>query len=338
MKTNMSTNIQQLSQEVNDGGNCVNLGRSLEKRNFELYKWILDTTEFLNVKQKVKFNERVYCILNNITSLQLNAFGKLAVFDNLFLGYSFCEYTKNKIDNKKVKIKKTKPIPLSKFEKFLQSTRKRNSRLYEPGLIENVDYVVCPVSLLRMDMIKDSYIEKILKINPQDYWKKYPNQKKNSDRRIQNIKNSLKKINPETGLTVHQSAMVKATVTKNTPDENGITPNQRIGKNTKAAHMRNIDEFGRNGYKRQAYNRLTTVLPNGLTVEQNAHIKQRETLLNNQIPSIHRASKISKKVLKPILEYLDINNIKYYFDINEYSIKDTETGNFYLSPGKTVIL
>jgi hypothetical protein len=93
--------------------------------------------------------------------------------------------------------------------------------------------------------------------------------------------------------------------------------------------MDNVDEYGRNGYTRQAHKRLTTILPNGLTVEENAHLKQKETLITNNIGGTGGASKISKKKLKPILDFLMENNIEFYFDETEYGIKDTDTQNYY---------
>jgi len=93
--------------------------------------------------------------------------------------------------------------------------------------------------------------------------------------------------------------------------------------------MANVDALGRNGYRRQADLRLTTIMPNGLSVEQNAHIKQKNTLIATHTTGTGGASKISKKVLSPILMFLTESQIPYYFDRNEYGIRDIDTNNYY---------
>jgi len=112
-------------------------------------------------------------------------------------------------------------------------------------------------------------------------------------------------------------------------DCTGVSGYAKKGQKTRATHMANIDVLGRNGYQRQATMRVTTVLPNGLTVEQNAHRKQRDTLINNNKSGSGGASMQSRRVLAPVLEFLTSNNIKYYFDREEYGIKDMDSGNYY---------
>jgi len=216
----------------------------------------------------------------------------------------------------------------TKIEEFIRRSKYRNAHLYDDTLGEGYDYVICPVSNARMSMIKSSYIERILGMTVEEYDAKYPGVKKIAQKRKANISAGLKQLDPDTGKTKYELSQDKARAKLESIGPDGLTGYERKGLQTRATHMANIDESGRNGYQRQAYNRVTTVLENGLTVEQNAHIKLRQTLLKQGITRVVGASRISKKILKPILYYLDEHQIKYYFDKTEYAINDGE-GNYY---------
>lgn len=326
-------NFETLQQMVASNGNCVNLGRHIQHVCPDLYNWVIATTPFLNHRTNVKFNERVYCILNHISAPKLNAWGQPARFVNLFIGYSLKEITKTRAMNKKppqAKRPKDK-VNLSKIQQFSLRNRKRNKHLYAPDLVEGVDYLVCPVSQERVCMIRSDYIRQVLEMDPAEYWQRYPHLPKTSQKRQDNIKQGLAKIDSETGVTKHEKGIQKAQVTKTTPDSCGQTIYQKIGKKTRAAHMSNIDEFGRNGYQRLAYYRTTALLPNGSTVEQEAHRKRAERIAALGVR--HRrygASQISKKILAPILQYCMDNNMQYYFDSNEFVVRDTNHQRNYL--------
>ncbi len=213
----------------------------------------------------------------------------------------------------------------TKIIEFIKRNRKRNAHLYISELIEGYDYVVCPVSGERLSMIKDNYIVKVLEMDPASY----PTTQRICHRRKENIQAGLRKIDPNTGLTRYEIGQQKAREILKQVDSSGQSGYDRKGKKTRAMHMSRIDELGRNGYRRQADYRLTTILSNGLTIEQNAHNKQKEKIIANNVSGSGGASKLSKKILKPILEFLDSNNIPYYFDSTEYGIKDTDSGNYY---------
>lgn len=213
----------------------------------------------------------------------------------------------------------------SKLASFIKRNKKRNAHLYQPGLIEGHDYVTCPVSGERLSMIKDNYITKILDMAVEEY----PNVQRICHRRRENIKHGLHQIDPTTGLTRYEVGQIQARQILKQVDSTGCSGYKKKGQRTRATHLNRVDEFGRNGYKRQAHVRLTTVLENGLTVEQNAHIKQKETLIKNNKTGTGGASKLSKKALAPIISFLKENNTKFYFDSNEYGVKDITTGNYY---------
>lgn len=208
----------------------------------------------------------------------------------------------------------------TKLQLFLKRNKIRNPHLYSETAKEGYDYVVCPLCNARMSMIKKTHIIACHGMTFDAFDKLYPEKQKSSSRRKENIKQALKQIDEGTGLTTHQKGILQAKITLSTPDENGETGYQKLGQKTKATHLAKIDNNGMNGYQRQAYNRVTTVLENGLTVEENAHIKQQKTLLSKNISRVVGASKLSKRVLAPIIELLEEHTIPFYFDKNEYMI------------------
>jgi hypothetical protein len=174
-------------------------------------------------------------------------------------------------------------------------------------------------------MIKNNYIISVLQMDIKDY----PITQRTCHKRNENIKNGLKEIDINTGLTKYEIGQIKSRKILSEVDNNGLRGYDYKGQKTRNTHMNRIDELGRNGYRRQADARLTTILENGLTVEQNAHRKQKETLILSVKKNKVGASNQSKKVLFPIIKILIENNIKYYFDKEEYGIKDLITGKFY---------
>ena len=217
----------------------------------------------------------------------------------------------------------------TKLEEFVKRNRRRNKQLYADDAIAGYDYVICPVSNARKTMIEAKYITATLGMTTEEYDLLYPDIQKIATARLDKIKQGLHQIDENTGLTKYQLSQSKAKESLQSIGDDGLSGYARKGKKTRQTHMNNVDEFGRNGYTRQAHNRLTTILPNGLTVEQNAHLKQKETLITNNIGGTGGASKISKKKLKPILDFLIENNIEFYFDETEYGIKDTDTQRYY---------
>jgi hypothetical protein len=326
--------------------NTTNLGRSL---TVEQQAQVVKLTGFL--KNPRNFNERVYCIINNIEQQPLDVFGNPARFVNINRGYSFKVDTAVKqlkgavadlkkrrkiLDKLIVQNLKSESNKLDGHKtaqqlivQFKKRNRRRNAQLYQSGKVEGIDYVVCPVSNERMSMIKTSYIEHVLSMSVAEYDLLYPGTRGVSKARKKNIKKGLHKVDPVTGKTAYQISQEKSMKKLLQTDSTGLTGYQRKGQRTRATHLSKIDEFGRNGYQRQVDYRITTLLPNGLTVEQNAHRKQKDSLIKNKKSGTGGASKLSKKVLAPIIELLNQHKIKYYFDKTEYGIKDTETNNYY---------
>jgi hypothetical protein len=212
-----------------------------------------------------------------------------------------------------------------KLTEFIKRNKKRNQHLYLPETRPGYDYVVCPVSGERLSMIKDNYITSVLGMTVEEY----PVVQRICEKRKENIKHGLQQVDPKTGLTRYEAGQVQARQVLKQVDSDGLSGYKKKGQRTRATHMRRVDQSGRNGYRRQADARLTTVLENGLTVEQNAHQKQKESLIRNNRSGSGGASKQSKKVLLPLIEFLKKNNIKFYFDFQEYGIKDPDSGNYY---------
>lgn len=141
---------------------------------------------------------------------------------------------------------------MTKLEQFKIRNRKRNRHLYTAESIEGIDFVVCPVSGERLSVIRNDYISKILGIDPNVYWKQYEHIQRCSQKRKTNIKKGLSVVDDATGLTKHAISIKKSQVTKRLPDSQGQTIHQKIGQKTRATHMSNIDQFGRNGYSQNA--------------------------------------------------------------------------------------
>lgn len=217
----------------------------------------------------------------------------------------------------------------NKIEQFKKRNQKRNAHLYSPEMIEGIDYILCPVSRERLSMIKRSYVERVLCMNMQDYDNLYPTLQKVAKRRSENIKISLKEVDLATGLTKYELSQTKARAILSQVDSTGKSGYKKKGEKTRATHMKNVDALGRNGYQRQVHARLTTITENGLTIEQNAHKKQQESLLKKGITRVVGASKLSKKILKPVIEYLDNHSMKYFFDKTEYVVNYEDKIYFY---------
>jgi hypothetical protein len=136
----------------------------------------------------------------------------------------------------------------TKLAEFIKRNRRRNDRLYQPGMIKGQDYVVCPISNERLSMIKDNYITCVLGMNVQDY----PLVQRICQGRKENIKQGLQKINPDSGLTAYETGQIKARTVLKQVDESGLSGYDRKGQKTRATHMNNIDSLGRNGYSQLA--------------------------------------------------------------------------------------
>jgi hypothetical protein len=321
-------------------GNAGNITTTISKKYPELKNAVLEYTKFLDsrIRQKVSFSERIYCILNNINEIKLNALGEVARFINSKSGYSM-NYDEKTMADEKENILNIMITDVFQEEKYKDTktviayfiySYKRTKHLYEPTAVLGYDYVICPHTGVRLVMIKGKYIENILKMTVGEYDALYPSIQKIATRGVDNIKSGRKEIDEETGLSKAMLGTSRAKITLSKVDPStGMSGYDKLGQKTRATHMNNLDENGRNGYQRQAHGRVTTVMDNGLTVEQNAHIKLKATLVANNKSGSGGASMVSIRVLRPILSFLDSNNIKYYFDKHEYGIMDTDTNKYY---------
>ena len=286
-----------------------------------------------------KFNERVWCLLNHQTSVMINSFGETARFVNLFSGYSLKADTHNKkilLESRlaaKVSARPAKPPKKTKLEEFIDRNRHRNQHLYLDTAIEGIDYVTCPVSRARLRIIRRDYVEKVLGMTFDDYRTQHPDQQMGCRGRVQAIRSGLQKLDPDSGLTAHQTGLHLAKQTLNSTDPvTGLTGYQKIGAATRRTHMSNIDQFGRNGYQRQAFARVTTLMLDGRTKEHHSHQKRSRTISDRGViyKRNYGASKLSKKDLAPIVDWLTMRGVKYYFDTNELVVRDRDLNRIYL--------
>ena len=259
---------EKINQYMSQSPNCVNLGRTIKAYDPALYDDILNVTSFLNHKKKITFNERVYCILNDIITPEIDNFGREARFENIYKGYAYREHThsRNQVFKEKCRIKEERKqwkennlvIKKTKLDYFYERNAKRNSHLYSNDLLfVNYDYVICPHTGLKMTMIKKNYITSTLGLTIEEYDTMYPNTKKIAEIRFKNISDGLKKIDEESGLTKHELSTVKAKETlEKVDDKTGLSGYAKKGLKTKATHMANVDELGRNGYSQLASNAI----------------------------------------------------------------------------------
>jgi hypothetical protein len=262
-----------LNKLIRENGNCVNLGRHIKASDLNLYNDIMSVTSFINNNRK--FNERIYCIINDINSLQLDSYNKPARFINLNRGYSIKGKLKYRQDNKNISttLKTREEISTDiklnriKYAGLVNSTdevlgekirthirqwpNNSGKSLYDVKMIKDKDYVVCPITKLRKTSIRKNYTENILGLTMEQYLdivgKEFvliaPGHKTK-------LSDSLKNIDINTGKTVHKLAHEKAEQTLNEVDINtGKTGYKMLGEKSKATHESNINENGLNGYQ-----------------------------------------------------------------------------------------
>lgn len=140
----------------------------------------------------------------------------------------------------------------TKLEKFVIRNRRRNASLYTAGLVEGYDFIVCPESGARMLIIRSDYVTKVLEMSIEEYDQKYPDVQKRCQRHRDNIKKGLHKIDQTSGLTKYELGQVKARAILKEVDENGVSGYKKKGQKTRATHIANVDEMGRNGYSQLA--------------------------------------------------------------------------------------
>lgn len=347
--------IEALKDAVANGGNMVMFGRSLEVKAPDLHAWVIASTPFLTTD--CKFNERVYCLINDIRERLLCQYtGKERRFINYFTGYrdaSSSGRSKNRAEKKATVVKerrgKKKRLPAaqveellsyarivgsddtthgSKVKKFINRNRQRNSDLYDlPDTDEGTAYVVCPVLGIRTLNIKRPYVEGVLLMSWDDFVGRYPDAKLHCAGHTERVSVGLM-VEVEPGLTKHQAAMIKATAVKKIVGEDGLTIDQRKGHKTRETHMQRGDD-GMTGYERLAHYRNTTILDNGLSVQQNGLKKRHDAIVAGEFKRSFGASAASRRHLAPLLEWLEEEGIKYYFGDREYAINDGENYYFF---------
>lgn len=140
----------------------------------------------------------------------------------------------------------------TKLQEFIKRNKTRNAHLHNDNLLSGIDYLICPVSNERLSMIKSSYIEKVLGMTVIEYDTLYPGIRGVCNKRKENIKAGLQQIDLVTGLTKYEVGQIKARKILSEVDADGLCGYDRKGQKTRATHMGNIDEFGRNGYSQLA--------------------------------------------------------------------------------------
>lgn len=333
-----NTTLEMINKHYNHIGDAH---KEIRKYYPDVYKWVFDRTSYL--PNECKFSERLYHIYHGVTERPHNRHrNKYLNFVNFNRGYGGTVFptTRELAKIKSSRNKKfrddeleyySKLIPncdkehVGKVRAFLFKRQKVGAYLYAyPKCWEGIYFVACPVLNVRLEMITNAYIENCLNITKEEYSEKYNVTKFTCDNRITKIKKGIHEICPDTGLEKYQIGNMKRDATLKEVDENGLRGYDKIGIKTKETHMVNTDENGLNGYQRLAKYRNETIAENGNSIQKNALLKR----LHNGFCR-GKASKISKKVLSPVLQFCKNNNLKYYFDDNEYCINTCDEAYFY---------
>lgn len=197
------------------------------------------------------FNERIFCIINNTTRSA---------------GYKWVNgvYVENDVMKKHLEERDARHEALaykyfnvkdSKYGSLIESAIKKSSQDEElmsyDESEEGISFVKCPVIGIRMRSMTVPYMKSILKMTKDEFSLKFPNYETYCSVSKDRIKEGLQVVG-EDGRTAHRKGIDAAMITKTTVGEDGLTPNQKIGINSKNTHMSNIDEHGRNGYSQLA--------------------------------------------------------------------------------------
>lgn len=297
----------------------------------QLYDAVFQFTS--NFREDTEFTERLYCLVNGIyqQDFKFDCY-KRGYTTNPYISKQEKELEKQALEDEFLKLANRLNSNDLKFGKKLYSYKKKHIEyrkdLYDlDESLNGIDYIFEPVLEIRSPMVKKSYIEKVLRMDVKEYDKLYPGVRGRCQSSIEKVKVGLH-IPDENGITPHQKMVDITKIKMSEIGDDGLTGYERKGIKTKNTHMSNIDENGQNGYQRLGKYRTETVCSNGKTIQENADIKRNRKMVENR-KSYTRASKISKKVLKPILECFEQNNLKYHFDAGEYAIFSEEQGKYY---------
>ena len=309
--------IEELRHLISISGNCVNLGRSLLAQQPELHSYCMESTKFLDSYGNVKFNERLYCIVNGITTRPHNYTGKPSNFSNLFQGYIVVAVPKPKPPKPPTRQEKYKRELAGRTKVYLDLLGidfdfKRAKRIdehvrgwpnghgkqfYNDNMVEGIDYFVCPITGLRKSEFRELYYTGILGLTREQFCEISGLTDLSTPGRKQQVSEGVNAIDPETGKRKCEIAQERARETLSAVDPvTGLTGYQKKGQKTRATHMANVDEYGRNGYARIAVKAIIkgiqTKRRRGILVAEN-----KATVFGIFKTLVHRMSKRNRKHL-----------------------------------------
>jgi len=279
---------------VENGGSCVNLGRQLQSGLPDLHAWVIDQTKFLTNPKN--FNERVYCLIHGITEQPRDHLGQAAKFGNLFTGYQKKPRAAARHRNdqqrelaqqqaaEQQRQQHQQLLQLAQraglatvdqgqhIQNFLKRSQRLNPELYLDSAIPGQDYVECPLTGIRKYLITKAYTQSVLGLTIEEYLDKVGDIQLIADVRSQKISQSLQQVDPDTGMTKYQLSQEKSREKlKSVDPATGLTGYQKKGLKTRASHLKNIDEYGRNGYSQLAAKAIlkgnSTKAKNGLITD-----------------------------------------------------------------------
>ena len=309
--------IEELRYLISISGNCVNLGRSLLAQQPDLHSYCMESTKFLDSYGNVTFNERLYCIVNNITTRPHNYTGKPSNFSNLFQGYIVVSAPKPKPPKPPTRQEKYKTELAGRTKAYLDLLGidfdlKRAKRIdehvrgwasghgkqfYNDNMVEGIDYFVCPITGLRKSEFRELYYTGILGLTREQFCEISGLTDLTTPSRKQRVSAGVNAIDPETGKRKCEIAQERARETLSAVDPaTGLTGYQKKGQKTRATHMSRIDEYGRNGYARNAVKAIIK----GIKTKRSRGIlvaEDKATVFGVFKTLVHRMSKRNRKHL-----------------------------------------
>lgn len=164
-------------------------------------------------------------------------------------------------------------------------------------MVEGIDYFVCPITGLRKSEFRELYYTGILGLTREQFCEISGLTDLTTPGRKQQVSEGVNAIDPETGKRKCEIAQERARETLSAVDPvTGLTGYQKKGQKTRATHMANVDEYGRNGYARIAVKAIIkgiqTKRRRGILVAEN-----KATVFGIFKTLVHRMSKRNRKHL-----------------------------------------
>jgi hypothetical protein len=212
--------------------------------NLDLVGRVKWNTSFLD--PEITFAERAYCVVHGITSKPKTCF---FTFERGYAAEPAKDYT-DLFLQLAAKVGSNDKEHGRKIWRNIQD--ERNEALEKlPESEINKLFVTCPIFGTRKENIKEPYINNILLMTMAEFKTRFPNQLLTCEGHSQSISEGVTRIG-DNGLRPADIAAAKARVTLSTPDEDGLTGDQKRGLKIQKTGLELVDENGFNMWRQTA--------------------------------------------------------------------------------------